>query len=380
MNVWIRRMRWLVLVGLITASTMAAAVPARAVSAPVPPAQLGVGAAVLVDADTGQILYADHAYRQMDPASITKIMTAYLVIRAGHLSRTVSVSDNAAHTAGSRMRIGSHDRYTILDLLRGLLLPSGNDAAVALAEAESGSVAAFVAEMNRTARQLGAYQTHFVNPNGLPAPGHYSSAYDLALIARAALRLPVFQHLVSTPEDYVTELTRGRTRSLHNSNRLLAVFPGVDGIKTGTTRAAGPCLAASATAGPTQLIAVVLHARDRWQAAWRLLQWGFQHFERRAVVAAAVQQVRGGVRRTVKLVPDTPWWTLVPRASESPRLTVLTTHPRLVAAPVRRGQVLGRAYALLDGEPIGARALVAQDAVPRRVLPRLTRPHWRWPW
>ncbi len=352
-------------------------------SASPPAAAPGVhaGAAILMDAATGQVLLSDHAYRQMDPASTTKMMTAYLVIRAGGLQRTVSVSRRAALTPGSRMRLHTTDRYSLMDLLRGLLLPSGNDAAVALAEAESGSVPAFVEEMNRTARALGAYQTHFVNPNGLTARGHYSSAYDLAVIARAALALPVFQHLVSTPADRVTELRRGQSRLLHNSNRLLEAFPLVDGVKTGTTSAAGPCLVASATAGGTQLIAVVLNAPHRWQAAARLLHWGFRHWHRHTWLEAGRAVLRlpvaGGAAAWVPLVPRRTLATLVP---DGPRTLaeVRTSGVGSVAAPVRRGQPLGRATVVVEGTLAGARTLVAGRAVARRRRPPRRLPFWPW--
>lgn len=353
------------------------AAPGRA--AALGPPRVSVGAAVLVDATTGQVLWAKHAYRQMDPASTTKMMTAYLVVRAGGLQRTVTVSRRAAGTPGSRMHLAANDRYTIMDLLRGLLLPSGNDAAVALAEAESGSVPAFVAEMNRAARALGAYQTHFVNPNGLTNRGHYSSAYDLALLARAALRLPVFQHLVSTPEDRVTELRRGARRVLHNSNRLLEAFPAVDGVKTGTTNAAGPCLVASATRRGTQLIAVVLRAPHRWQAAASLLRWGFGAWHRVTWLApghpVARVAVAGGAQGVVAVVPQSALSTLVPNGAVD-AAHLVTTSASALTAPVRRGAVVGRVTVVLNGTPVGSRALVAAASVGRgtaaRPLP--------WPW
>ncbi len=360
---------------LLTLGVSAAPGPAPAL----PPPRVGVGAGVLVDAATGQVLWAHRAYRQMDPASTTKIMTAYLVIRAGGLERTAAVSRRAAATPGSRMHLSANDRYTIMDLLRGLLLPSGNDAAVALAEAESGSVPAFVAEMNREARALGAYQTHFVNPNGLTERGHYSSAYDLALIARAALGQPVFQHLVSTPEARVTELRRGARRVLHNSNRLLEAFPAVDGVKTGTTNAAGPCLVASATQHGTQLIAVVLHAPHRWQAAASLLRWGFAAWHRVVWLAPThpVAQIRvtGGTQSTVAAVPRSPLSTLVPHGAVDAARFV-TTSAATLRAPVRRGAVVGRVTVVVNGTPVGSRQLVAAVSVERRVAGRPL----PWPW
>lgn len=350
-------------------------------AAPVaPPPLCHCRAAVLMDATNGQVLYHWHAYRQMDPASITKIMTAYLVIRQGQLHRVVTISPQAASTPGSRMHLKAGQRYTILDLLRGLLLRSGNDAAVALAQAEAGSVSAFVHRMNQTARQLGAFNTHFVNPNGLTAAGHYSSAYDLALIARAALKLALFQHFVSTEADQVQELRSHQTRVLRNTNRLLDVFPPADGIKTGTTNAAGRCLAASATVHHVQLIAIVLHSQDRWVDARHLLTWGFAHWKLATALTkgqplATVSVSHGTVDR-VYLVAAHTVHIMVPTA-ESP--TVIVTAPGKVMAPVRSGQVLGTAYVMANNQLIQAEPLHAVASVSRVSLPRnIWQQFWQW--
>ncbi|MGC8488867.1 MAG: D-alanyl-D-alanine carboxypeptidase family protein [Clostridia bacterium] len=330
-------------------------------------------AAIVMRVGTGQVLGGVHAYRQRDPASLTKIMTAYVVIRDGRLDRTATVSRRAARTEGSKLHIRAGERYTLLDLLRGLLLRSGNDAAVALAEAESGRVSSFVAIMNRTARELGAYNTHFANPNGLTAPGHYSSAYDLALITRAALHLALFQHLVSTREDVVHELVSGRARHIITTNRLLEVFPGADGVKTGTTNAAGHCLIATATRHGVQLLAVILDSRNRWDDAADVLNWGFQEFKpvtavHKGAVLGQVRVVRG-CRRSVALTPRDSLSVMVPRAQA---WSVVVTTAGAVAAPVRRGTVLGTAYVVAGSRVLGGEPLVAERSVGRRVLPLLS--------
>ncbi|MBX5466721.1 MAG: D-alanyl-D-alanine carboxypeptidase [Firmicutes bacterium] len=341
-----------------------ATVPVRAAAAP--PA-LSARAAVLIDARTGAILYEKDAFRQMDPASLTKMMTAYLVIRHGNLGRTVTVSKAAAQVGGSRMHLDAGDEYTVHDLLRGLLVRSGNDAAVALAEAEAGTVERFVAQMNMTAQALGAFNTQFENPNGLTAPGHVSTAYDLALIARAALNLPEFREIVRQREVAVTELRRGRRRVLHNTNLLLEAFPGADGVKTGTTTAAGKCLAASATREGQQLIAVVLKSRDRWQDAARLLQWGFDYWQTVQAVAPGqpwgTVAVRDGLRPSVAAVAARAVWTVLPRGEEP---TVRVVLPATVQAPVARGQRLGQVAVLSPVEPVARSPLVAAEAVRSR--------------
>lgn len=324
-------------------------------------------AAIVMRVSTGQVLGSFHAYRQRDPASLTKIMTAYVVLKDGHLNRIVTVSRRAARTNGSRLHIRARERYTLLDLLRGLLLRSGNDAAVALAEGDSGSVERFVASMNHMARSLGAYNTHFANPNGLTEPDHYSSAYDLALITRAALALPLFQHLVSTREDLVHEEVSGQIRHIITTNRLLEAFPGADGVKTGTTQAAGHCLIATATQSGVQLLAVILDSRDRWADAAHALSWGFRDFH---VVSAARKdapldhlRVAGGRQAWVTLVGAHALSVMLPR-SQSYRLVV--TAPPAVAAPVRRGQILGTAYVVSAGQIVAHTPLVAERSVGQR--------------
>lgn len=337
-------------------------------------------AAIVLDAATGQVLWQHHGFRQMDPASTTKIMTAYVVIRHGHLNRVVSVSQQAASTPGSRMRLAAGQRYTVMDLLRGLLLRSGNDAAVALAQADAGSVPAFVAQMNQTAHTLGAYNTHFVNPNGLTARGHYSSAYDLALITRAALRLPLFQHLVSTDHDYVQEAGRTGARSFYNTNRLLQEFPPADGVKTGTTNAAGRCLVASATQHGFQVIVVLLDAADRWTSARQMLQWTFRTYQVAHPLVRgkplAVTQVAGGVWNRVYLLPGATKPVLVPKGSQ-PR--VLVTQVGKVVAPVAEGQALGTAYIMEGSQVLAAVPLQAASAVPKASPPARWRDNFlRW--
>jgi D-alanyl-D-alanine carboxypeptidase (penicillin-binding protein 5/6) len=340
----------------------------------VPPLTCQCRAAVVMAAATGQVLGGVHAYRQMDPASLTKMLTAYIVIRSGELNRPVTISARAAGVEGSKLRVRAGQVYTRLDLLRGLLLRSGNDAAIALAESEAGSVRRFAAVMNRTARGLGATNSHFVNPNGLTAPGHYSSAYDLALIARAALRLPLFQHLVSLRQDTVEELTSGRQRDIGNTNALLEAYPGADGIKTGTTAAAGRCLVASATRNGVQLIVVILHSRDRWRDAADALDWGFRYFHPVAVArrhqTLTDVQVAGGTARMVPLWTAEPVTVLQPEGS---RLNFLVTAPGQVPAPVRQGTRLGSLDIMAGSDRLLTVPLYAARSVPRRRLPL---PRW----
>ncbi|MCY0863514.1 MAG: D-alanyl-D-alanine carboxypeptidase, partial [Sulfobacillus sp.] len=332
------------------------------------PPDIGARAAILWDPRTGAVLYEKHAFRQMDPASLTKMMTALVVIQAGDLKRVVTVSRRAAGTPGSSLHIQTGEHYTRYDLLTGLLLRSGNDASVALAESVAGSVPRFVARMNWEAARLGAFNTAFENPNGLTAPGHYSSAYDLAIIATAALKQPIFQSIVRQPEATIQELRHRHSRQIHNTNQLLYGFPGADGIKTGTTDAAGKCLAASATRNGRQLIAVVLHSPDRWGEAGRLLNWGFHNWE--TVEAARPRQAWGdlpvidGTRDRVTVVVRHAVWVSVPVGE---RYTVRVSLPTRLTAPVKPGRV-------------GFLTVLGPNQPPHRVGLWTTRPISAKPW
>ncbi len=340
------------------------------------PPDLGARAAILVNARTGAILYEKNAFRQMDPASLTKMMTALLVIEHGDLNRVVTVSKRADYTTGSSLHIGQGQQYTRLDLLKGLLLRSGNDASVALAESEAGSVERFVAEMNVKAQQLGAFNTSFENTHGLTRPGHYSSAYDLSLIARTALRMPLFQEIVKSQEQQITELTRHRKRTINTTNQLLYGFPGADGVKTGTTSAAGKCLVASATRDNRQLIAVVLNSPDRWQDASSLLNWGFAAWSPVKAVSAGeglIQRpVSSGNPSTTTLVAHRSIWVDLPaNGSYETSMDV----PERLEAPLSPRQRAGFVTVTPPAQPPIRIGLYPVQAVRKKLAPAR---FWDW--
>lgn len=231
--------------------------------------EVGPVSAILIDVRTGQVLDARDEHKRMAPASTTKMLTAILAIERFPLDTPVTISARAAaQRSGSAIGLEAGSQWSVGDLLHAMLLRSANDAAVAVAEAYSGSVEAFAEEMNRKAQRIGARDSHFVNPHGLNAPDHYSTAYDLALIARYGLQLPVFASLV-----------RQQTwREFSNTNRLLVKYEGADGVKTGWTAAAGHCLVASATRDGWQLLAVVLNSRTMYRDVGQLLDHGFEAF------------------------------------------------------------------------------------------------------
>lgn len=243
---------------------------------PAPP--LLARAAFLYDVSDGRVLYAWNARAGLPMASTTKIMTALLAITSGRLDDWVTPSLAATTIGGSSMYLRQGERLRLRDLLYGLLLPSGNDAAVAIAEYVGGSQQGFVAMMNRAASALGMTDTHFVNPDGLDAPGHVTSARDLAVLAMAAMQLPLFRQIVSTRYDVIPATRHNREHDLVNINQPLWWYPGTIGVKPGTTDAAGRCAAEWVVHGNRTLLLVVLGDVNLVTDMRDLLDWGFGNF------------------------------------------------------------------------------------------------------
>lgn len=246
----------------------------KAAASLIPP-PIGAQAAIIMEAKTRTVIYEKQADRRMYPASTTKIMTFLLAQKLGNPDDVVEVSQAAAKTDGSSLGLSAGDKISLQDLLYGLMLVSGNDAATATAEHVAGSASAFVGLMNTEAQKIGALNTHFVNPHGLPDARHYSTAYDLALITVEALTVPDFSKITGTIRTQISFIN-GKTRNLRNTNRLLGQYPGLTGGKTGYTRAAGDCLVAIAERDGVQLIAVVLDDDDRWDDVPKLFDFGFK--------------------------------------------------------------------------------------------------------
>jgi D-alanyl-D-alanine carboxypeptidase (penicillin-binding protein 5/6) len=229
---------------------------------------------IIVDAQTGQILYEKNADEYRAAASTQKLLTALIVVERGYLDQPVTVQHVDTLAEPVRLNIKPGETYQRIDLLRALLVKSPNDVARCLARDYAGSVEAFADVMNRRAQQLGATHSHFVNPNGLPIPGQYSTARDLSLIARAAYANPTIRSIVCMP-NYVFRFANGRTRELENTNKVLKRLPYCNGMKTGYTEAAGHCLISSATRPGRDVIAVVLGDSKAgiWRDSAALLSW-----------------------------------------------------------------------------------------------------------
>jgi D-alanyl-D-alanine carboxypeptidase (penicillin-binding protein 5/6) len=329
----------------------------------------------LVDGLSGRVLYERHAHQQLPIASVTKLMTLYIAIKAiqdKELStqELVPVSEDAYHVNGSQIWLEPGERITVDHLLKAIAIGSANDAAYALGEYIGGSSDAFVEDMNDTARILGMRQTHFVDAHGLSPANHYSTAHDLGLLAAQAVRMPLLLRYTSIRQDRTVRNGKGGTLWLINHNRLLGQFPGMDGLKTGYTSRAGYCIVATAKRLNTRLIAVVLGApssKARFQDAATLLTWGFQHYRTVALAAkgatAGEVHVRRGGARRVRVVYARDSYLTVARDHKPPERTIHL--PTSVQAPVAQGQVLGYLSARQDGREVARVALVAQSGVKR---------------
>ncbi len=332
----------------------------------VPPAPtIDAKAYILIDAGNGKILGANNPDVRLPPASLTKLMTLYLTFNALangqiHLDDKVPVSKKAWQTGGSRMFIKPSDEVTVRELIQGIIVDSGNDACVAMAEFIGGSEDAFTDLMNQQAARLGMNNTHFTDCNGLPHPEHYSSARDMAILARAII--------TQFPEDYKgfaqKELTyAGITQQ--NRNRLLWRYPNTDGLKTGHTDEAGFCLVSSAKLGNSRFIAAVFGApsdNSRAEDSQALLTYAARFYESKKLYSA--NQTLGQVRvwkgrdKIVNVGVSSDTYLTLP-AGHSDKISTQTMLPSKVNAPVRKGQVLGKVIVLLDNKPLAEYPLVA---------------------
>jgi len=363
------RIRTLLAALLAAALPLPAPVLAQSAGASAAP-QIAAAAHLLVDVTSGQTLAAANADERRDPASLTKLMTAYVVfgaLRAKTIqpSQMVNVSERAWRAEGSRMFIEPRRAVSVDELLHGMIIQSGNDASIALAELVGGTEAAFVARMNAEAARLGMANTHFANVTGLSAPEHYATAADMAKLASAVITdYPEFYPLYAQKEFRYNNITQP------NRNRLLWTDASVDGVKTGHTDAAGWCLIASAKHGERRVLAVVLGASSdaaRANEAQKLLTWGFQAFD-------TVQLYQSGKTLTTLRVwkgtrDDVPAGFLADRYLTLPKgkadklaLTMEAQEPLL--APIARAQRVGTVKVALEGKPVAEFPLIALEDVP----------------
>jgi serine-type D-Ala-D-Ala carboxypeptidase (penicillin-binding protein 5/6) len=345
-----------------------AAFPALADLAPQPPT-VAAKSWVLMDYRSGQMLASYNPDERVEPASLTKLMTAYLTFAALRqktltLNQTVPVSKKAWKTGGSRMFIDPKTPVTVEELLHGMIIQSGNDACVALAEAIAGSEESFAEMMNREAQRLGLANTHFTNSTGLTDPQHYTTARDLARLTAALIRdFPDFYPIYSKKEYTFNHITQP------NRNRLLWLDPTVDGVKTGHTEGAGYCLISSSERGPRRLVSVVMGTASeavRAQESLKLLNFGFQFFDTVALYkkGEAIREVRvwKGAQDAVKAGFLDDFVVSMPKGqAEKLKAGFVSQQPLL--APVSQGSRIGTLSLTVDGKVVGEYPVVALENV-----------------
>jgi D-alanyl-D-alanine carboxypeptidase (penicillin-binding protein 5/6) len=362
-------------ISIFSATTLCAALSfgqlAHAESAQIaPPPSLAVKAYLLKDFNSGHVIATQNASMRIEPASLTKIMTAYLSFKAvknGHLqlTQTLPVSETAWKVEGSKMFIEPNKPVTVDELLHGMIIVSGNDASITLAEGIASTEELFASMMNKEAKRLGMKNTNYVNATGLPDPQHYTTAEDLSILASALIR--------DFPEDYkrlysVKEYSYNNIKQ-PNRNRLLWLDPNVDGMKTGHTESAGYCLISSAKRDSTRRISVILGAPTdaaRATESQKLLNYGFQFFDstlvyKRGQTINQLKVWKGSENIVASTVANDLYLTLPKGEYANVKAVISSTQPLI--APIKKGQVIGTVKFLLNGKVVEQRSIVAAKAV-----------------
>ena len=326
---------------------------------------------ILTDFQSGQTLVSQNSSKRVEPASLTKMMTAQIVFSALRqkriaLKQTVPVSEKAWRAKGSRMFIEPGRPVTVEELINGLIVQSGNDASIALAEAIAGSEESFVHMMNKEAERLGMKGTHFTNTSGLPNPDHFTTAYDLTLLVSDLIRrFPEHYPLYSLREYTYNKISQA------NRNRLLWLDPNVDGLKTGYTKAAGYCLVASAKRNNRRLISIVLGAKSdsvRTMESQRLLDYGFLSYDTvrvfRKKQKVTTIKLWKGQQKTLRAGFNHDLYFSLPKGQAS-KLKATMEYKQPVIAPIKAGQKVGVVKFIFDGKQMGKYPLIALESIER---------------
>ncbi|HWK61465.1 MAG TPA: D-alanyl-D-alanine carboxypeptidase family protein [Eoetvoesiella sp.] len=335
----------------------------------IPAPELAAKAWLSIDANSGQVITAQNGNEKIEPASLTKIMSAYVIFQAIEnkrlsLDQKVNISEKAWKTEGSRMFAKVNTQVSVDDLLQGVIVQSGNDATVALAEAVAGSESAFAALMNQEAAKMGLTHTHFANATGLPDPEHYTTVYDLGIMAmRLAKDFPQYFHYYSQKEFTYNKIKQ------HNRNRLLWTDPTVDGMKTGHTSEAGYCLVATALRDGRRVVTVLVGAASdsaRAENSLKLLNWSFQNFDTIKVLDGAKPLVQArvwqGQADTVGLGQPSTVWLTVPRG-KGPDVKPEARYTQPLIAPLTKGAKVGTVVFTLDGKQLRQEPLLVLNDV-----------------
>ena len=353
---------------IFAAVTVAGCVAFAAESEP----KISATSAILVEASTGRIIYEKNANEERPPASMTKMLTCVIALEKLTPFEEILVTNEAIMTEDNTLRWEPLDSVAAKDMITAVMLVSENGGAVALAQSISGNVSDFADLMNEKAREIGCKNSNFVNPNGLPNPRHFSTAADMARIAVYCMKNSDFRKIVETRRTSIKWIyPKDKWSELNNTNELLGKFKGANGIKTGWTRAAGGCLAASAKRGNVELIAVIMNSADqdtRFDDATKLLNYGFEHVRMVEVIdAARVDKkvfVRDGKQATVHVGMDENLIFPLMAGEDTKFLQVTYDLPKIVNAGIHEGQILGEAVLRYDGKPVARVPLVAREEVP----------------
>lgn len=308
-------------------------------------AEVSAQSAILTELTSGRVLYSKNPDTRLPMASTTKIMTALVALEKGAdtLDEISEISDAAAGVEGSSMYLEKGEKMTLRELLYGLMLPSGNDAAVAIAERIGGSVDDFVNMMNQKAEQLGLTNTHFANPNGLPDESHYSSARDMAKMTESAMKNEAFAEIVKSKTYKIAGEGKAYPRVLTNHNKLLKMYDGCIGVKTGFTKAAGRCLVSSAERDGMTLVCVTLNAPDDWNDHTFMLNYGFENYKLQKVLDSTIPisaaEVNGAYEAAVPIYSERDFFFPLKEGEDIKTVLDVPSH---TDAPLAAGQEVGK--------------------------------------
>ncbi|HWR45256.1 D-alanyl-D-alanine carboxypeptidase family protein [Sporomusa sp.] len=333
------------------------------------PPEVTAKSAIVMEVSTGKVLYGKNAEDRRYPASTTKIMTLITALEYAKLDDVVTASANAASTEGSSLWLTQGEQLKMLDMLYGIMLISGNDATVAVAEHVSGSVEKFAKLMTDKAHAIGAVNSNFINTSGLPDENHYTTAHDMAKITAYGYKNPLFAQIVSTQHKVVPWPGKDHDRDLYNENKMLWLYDGANGVKTGYTDAAGRCLVSAAQRNGTQLVVVVLDSEYMWDDSIKLLDYGFTQLKQVPVIN------RGDILKTVKInegktgdvkLISTNDITVPMADNEHDKYSTVIDAPNKLDAPVTSGQKLGTVKVMYNNIEVASADLVADRSVDRK--------------
>lgn len=334
--------------------------------------------AILIEASTGTIIYEKNSHEKLAPASMTKMMSMLLIVETiedGKLSwnQMITTSENASSMGGSQILLETGEKMSVEDLFKGIAVASGNDAVVALSEAVAGTEEEFVNMMNQRAKELGLEDTNFKNPHGLDTANHYTSAYDMAMIAKELVRHEKVLEFTSIYEDYLREDQENKVW-LVNTNKLVKFYDGMDGLKTGYTKEAGYCLTATAKRGDTRFITVVMGEEDtktRNSETTSMMDYAFGQYEVEKVLdkkrTVGTVRVEKGKVDTIQLVPIDDV-TILNKKSDQKKNSNYEVKTKTITAPIKKGEQVGELILEVDGEEKRTVPLTVQESIEKANL------------